>query len=176
MEIQRWGLLLECNLISNNDLFYFFYSLGSEHLDFKSCSCLFLGIFLAFLFKLPEDYFTRQYGSRILQIGIVFLGGSISIGSIYEINSDYFFWISIFVLFSFGAVLVLGRLLGVSKRFSFLIASGTAICGGTAIASVAPVIKAQPHEVTAALTIVFILNAVAVLIFPLAYNFLELSE
>ena len=61
---------------------------------------LFLGIFLAFLFKLPEDYFTRQYGSRILQTGIVFLGGSISIGSIYEINSDYFFWISIFVLFS----------------------------------------------------------------------------
>ena len=84
---------------------------------------LFLGIFLAFLFKLPEDYFTRQYGSRILQTGIVFLGGSISIGSIYEINSDYFFWISIFVLFSFGAVLILGRLLGVSKRFSFNSAS-----------------------------------------------------
>ena len=137
---------------------------------------LFLGIFLAFLFKLPEDYFTRQYGSRILQTGIVFLGGSISIGSIYEINSAYFFWISTFVLFSLGAVLVLGRLLGVSKRFSFLIASGTAICGGTAIASVAPVIKAQPNEVTAALTIVFILNAVGVLIFPLAYDFLELSE
>ena len=66
--------------------------------------------------------------------------------------------------------------MGISKRLSFLLASGTAVCGGTAIASVAPSIKAKPEEVSTALTIVFILNAIAVLCFPLSNEYLGLTE
>ena len=66
--------------------------------------------------------------------------------------------------------------MGISERLSFLLASGTAVCGGTAIASVAPSIKAKPEEVSTALTIVFILNAIAVLCFPLANEYLGLTE
>ena len=142
----------------------------------NSAVSLFLGILLALFYKLPDDFFTQQYGSKILQTGIVFLGGSLSLGNVYETNSEYFLWISAFVLLSFGTVILIGRVLGVSKKLSFLLASGTAVCGGTAIASVAPSIKAKPEELTTAITIVFLLNAIAVLFFPLANGYLELSD
>ena len=142
----------------------------------NSALSLFLGILLALIYKLPEGFFTRKYGSKILQTGIVFLGGSLSIGTVYQTNSDYFVWISIFVVLSFAAVVFLGRLMGVSKKLSFLLASGTAICGGTAIASVAPSIKAKPEELTTAITIIFLLNAIAVLAFPLSNEYIKLND
>lgn len=142
----------------------------------NSAVSLFLGITLALFYKFPESFFTLKYGSKILQTGIVFLGGSLSIGTVYETNANYFLLVSIFVVLSFGAVILLGRLLGVSKKLSFLLASGTAVCGGTAIAAVAPAIKSKPEELTTAITIVFFLNAIAVLFFPLAQGYLGLSE
>ena len=136
----------------------------------NSAVSLFLGILLALFYKLPEGFFTKKYGSKILQTGIVFLGGSLSFGTVYETNTDYFLWISAFVLISFGAVIILGKLIGVSEKLSFLLASGTAVCGGTAIASVAPSIRARPQDLTTAITIVFLLNAIAVLFFPLVFK------
>tara|TARA_B100000963_G_scaffold96889_1_gene83661 strand:- start:7 stop:915 length:909 start_codon:yes stop_codon:yes gene_type:complete len=137
---------------------------------------LFLGILLALFCKLPDGFFTQKYGSKILQTGIVFLGGSLSIGTVYQANSDYFLWVSIFVIVSFAAVLFLGKLLGVSRKLSYLLASGTAVCGGTAIASVAPAIKAKPEELTTALAIIFLFNALAVLLFPISNGYLGLND
>ena len=142
----------------------------------NSAISLFLGISLALFYKVPEDFFTKKYGSKILQIGIVFLGGSLSLGTVYETNSDFFLWISFYVLVAFGAVIFLGKILGVSEKLSFLLASGTAVCGGTAIASVAPTIRAQPEDLTTAITIVFLLNAIAVLFFPLSNSLLDLGD
>jgi uncharacterized integral membrane protein (TIGR00698 family) len=142
----------------------------------NAAASLVLGMSLAFFFNIPENFYTKKYGSKILQTGIFFLGGSLSLTTIYETNTDFFLWISFFVLIAFGSVLFLGRLLGVNQKLSFLLASGTAVCGGTAIASVAPTIKAQPEELTTAITIVFLLNAVAVLFFPLANGYLDLSD
>ena len=142
----------------------------------NSALSLFLGMLLALIYKLPDGFFTQKYGSKILQTGIVFLGGSLSIGTVYQTNSDYFVWISVFVVLSFAAVVFLGRLMGVSKKLSFLLASGTAICGGTAIASVAPSIKAKPEELTTAITIIFLLNAIAVLAFPLSNEYIKLND
>ena len=142
----------------------------------NSAISLFLGIVLALLFKLPQDFHSKKYGSKILQTGIVFLGGSLSLGTVYETNTDFFLWICLYVILAFAFVIFLGKLMGISERLSFLLASGTAVCGGTAIASVAPSIKAKPEEVSTALTIVFILNAIAVLCFPLANEYLGLTE
>ena len=142
----------------------------------NSAISLFLGITLALIFKVPDDFVTKKYGSRVLQTGIVFLGGSLSLGTVYETNSNFFLWISFYVLAAFGAVIFLGRILGVSEKLSFLLASGTAVCGGTAIASVAPTIKAKPEDLTTAITIVFLLNALAVIFFPLSNGLLDLSD
>ena len=94
---------------------------------------LFLGIILASIKEVPVDFFTQKYGSRILQTGIVFLGGSLSLDSFFEINSSYFLLISLYVVAAFTLVLIVGRMLGVSNKLSYLLGSGTAICGGTAI-------------------------------------------
>ena len=137
---------------------------------------LILGIFLSYIISIPKDFFTRKYGTRILQTGIVFLGGSISVTQVTAISKDYLPWISGFVLVTFFVVIGLGKLLGVTKKQSYLLASGTAICGGTAMASVAPVIKAKPEDLLPALSIVFILNALAVIFFPLLGNWIGLTE
>ena len=137
---------------------------------------LILGIFLSYIITIPKDFFTRKYGTRILQTGIVFLGGSISVTQVSAISKDYLPWVSGFVLITFILVIVIGKLLGVTKKQSYLLASGTAICGGTAMASVAPVIKAKPEDLLPALSIVFILNALAVIFFPLLGNWMGLTE
>ncbi|HHZ84143.1 MAG TPA: putative sulfate exporter family transporter [Gammaproteobacteria bacterium] len=137
---------------------------------------LILGILLSYIIAIPKDFFTRKYGTRILQTGIVFLGGSISVTQVSAISKDYLPWVSGFVLITFILVIVLGKLLGVTKKQSYLLASGTAICGGTAMASVAPVIKAKPEDLLPALSIVFILNALAVIFFPLLGNWMGLTE
>ena len=137
---------------------------------------LILGILLSFLISLPDDFVTRKIGTKVLQTGIVFLGGSISIPQVASISSSYLPWVSLFVLVTFVLAIGTGKLLGVSKKQSYLLAAGTAICGGTAIAAVAPVIKAKPEELLTALSIVFILNALAVIFFPFVANWIGLTQ
>lgn len=137
---------------------------------------LFLGIILAAYKEVPKTFFTQKYGSTILQTGIVFLGGSLSLDSFFEINSSYFLLISFYVIGAFLLMLLVGKMFGVSKKLTYLLSSGTAICGGTAIVAVGPAIKAKPEEFSTAIAIIFILNALAVILFPIAGDFLSLSE
>ena len=153
-----------------------FFTLALSLLINNAAASLFLGIFLAFFFNIPEKFYTKKYGSKILQTGIVFLGGSISLPTVIELNSAYLPWISLFVITTFLAAIFLGKLLGVEKKQAYLLASGTAICGGTAMAAVAPAIKAKPEDLTTTLSIVFLFNAVAVITFPLIGEWLNLSQ
>ena len=137
---------------------------------------LLLGITASSLITLPKGFITKKIGSRLLQIGIVFLGGSISVSSVVEVSGNYFPWISFFVILVFLLTLLLGKFLNVSQKQSYLLASGSAICGGTAIAAISPVIKPEPEEIVNALTIVFVLNALAVVVFPFIGTWLELSQ
>ena len=137
---------------------------------------LLLGISLCYLVNLSDDFFTKKIGTKALQTGIVFLGGSISVPKVAEITGTYLPWISVFVVTIFLVTISVGKLLGVTKKQSYLLASGSAICGGTAIAVVAPIIKAKPEELITAISIVFILNAVAVILFPIIGSWINLSE
>ena len=121
-------------------------------------------------------FITKRIGSILLQIGIVILGGSISISSVVETTSHYFIWISLFVLVTFLLGIYLGKLLGVNNKVSYLLASGTAICGGTAMAAIAPILKVKSEDLTLVMTIVFLLNAIAVIIFPIVGIYLGLTE
>jgi len=111
-----------------------------------------------------------------LQIGIVLLGATISLPYALAVSSVYLPWISLFVIISFVVGLMLGKILGVHHRVAFLLSSGAAICGGTAMAAVAPIIKAKPHELLIAMTIIFLLNAAAIIVFPIVGNFLEMNN
>ena len=137
---------------------------------------IFGGILFAYLFQPPVTFFTRRLGTTPLQIGIVLLGATISLPYAIDVSSEYLPWISLFVIVSFFAGLMLGKLLGIHHRIAFLLSSGAAICGGTAMAAVAPIIKAKPQELLIAMTIVFLLNALAIILFPLIGGYLEMTN
>ncbi len=137
---------------------------------------IFAGILFAYLLQPPATFFTRRIGTMPLQIGIVLLGATISLPYAIDVSSDYLPWISLFVIVSFFTGLILGKLLGIHHRIAFLLSSGAAICGGTAMAAVAPIIKAKPQELLIAMTIVFLLNAVAIILFPIIGGYLEMTN
>ena len=137
---------------------------------------IFAGILFTYLFQPPVTFFTRRLGTTPLQIGIVLLGATISLPYAIDVSSEYLPWISLFVIVSFFAGLMLGKLLGIPHRIAFLLSSGAAICGGTAMAAVAPIIKAKPQELLIAMTIVFLLNALAIILFPLIGGYLEMTN
>ena len=139
-----------------------------------------LGIILGMIYSLvlnpPESHITKSIGPKLLQVGIVLLGLSINVYSALEVSSTYLPLISAFVLASFFLTIFLGRVLGVGKKQTFLLASGNAICGGTAIAIIGTTIKAKPEETSKALSIVFLLNLVAIVLFPIIGTMLGLTQ
>ena len=137
---------------------------------------IFAGILFAYFLKPSKMFISRRVGTIPLQIGIVLIGGTISLPYAIDVSSDYLPWISLFVIVSFFTGLILGKLLGIHRRIAFLLSSGAAICGGTAMAAVAPIIKAKPQELLIAMTIVFLLNAVAIILFPIIGGYLEMTN
>jgi len=137
---------------------------------------IFLGIIFALIIKPEKSFVSLKIGTTPLQIGIVILGATISLPYAWSVSANYLPWISLFVLGSFFTGLVLGKILGIHHRIAFLLSAGAAICGGTAMAAVAPIIKAKPQELLIAMTIVFLLNALAIIFFPIIGGYLEMTN
>lgn len=109
---------------------------------------------------------TSRWSRLLLQGAVVGLGFGVPIGEVIATGRDAFLYTAVSIALTMLLGLALGRLLGTASRTSTLISFGTAICGGSAIAAMAPVIKAEPEETGVALATIFTLNAVALLIFP----------
>lgn len=135
-----------------------------------------LGIIFSLLIKPDKKFITRRVSTIPLQIGVVILGLTIGLKSAFDIGNNYFGWITLFVFLSFFGGLVISRILNLDKNISILIASGAAICGGTAIAAIAPIIKAKQSDLILALTIIFIFNLVALIFFPYIGSFLSMNS
>ena len=118
------------------------------------------------MFKAKNEFITKKYSTIILQTGIVLLGFSINYQSAINLSLQYMPAISIFVVLTFTFVLLLGLSLKIDKNYSLLVASGSSICGGTAMISIAPIIKSKNEDLAAALSIIFILNALGIFPFP----------
>ena len=137
---------------------------------------LLLGSALVLIFKFPENYINKSLGTIFLQIGIIIIGLTMSASNAYDVTSKYFPYISIFVITVFLVGTLLSNLLKVDKSLGLLIASGTAICGATAMAAIAPLIRAKPKDLLLALGIVFIFNAIAMGVFPLIGNSIGMTN
>ena len=142
----------------------------------NAAGSIFLGIIFALIIKPDKSFVSLKIGTTPLQIGIVILGATISLPYAWSVSANYLPWISLFVLGSFFTGLVLGKILGIHHRIAFLLSAGAAICGGTAMAAVAPIIKAKPQELLIAMTIVFLLNALAIIFFPIIGGYLEMTN
>ena len=138
---------------------------------------LFLGLAFALVCTQPYPAFNKNMSKQLLQYSVVGLGFGMNIEASLASGKEGMMFTVISV---FGTLLVgwlVGRLLlKVDKNTSYLISSGTAICGGSAIAAVGPVIKAKDSEMSVALGTVFILNAVALFLFPPIGRYLGLDD
>lgn len=141
----------------------------------KAPMALFCGILLAFL-KIERPFEFKKYSSPLLQYSVVLMGFGMSLQQVIEVSSKGIVLTACSVLLVFLFGMLLGRLLKVDRNTAMLISSGTAICGGSAIAAVSPIIKAKDNQISFALTVVFVLNALALFIFPPIGRALNMGE
>lgn len=137
---------------------------------------LLLGICLGIFFSLDQNFFTKRIATKLLQTGIILLGLSIDAVYAIQVSAKFMPVISVFVIITFAAVLLLGKVLIIDRKYTLLIAAGTSICGGTAMAALAPIIKSKPQDLAIAISVIFILNAFGILLFPIFAKMLDLSQ
>lgn len=105
-------------------------------------------------------------GKRVLQASIVLLGFGLDLGQVARTGLDSLGVTLATLLLAFGAAWALGRALRVPGKLAALVGVGTAICGGSAIAAVAPILRPDEHDTAFAISTIFLFNLVAVLVFP----------
>ena len=137
---------------------------------------LFLGIFLSYFNSRLSLTPVSVNGSLFLKAGIICLGGTISLNSLGTISLDYIPLVSVYVIAIMIFGILIGKLIRLPHNLTLLLVSGTAICGGTAIASLAPIIKAKSEDLVASISLVFLLNAIAIILFPYIGEFFEMTD
>ena len=137
---------------------------------------LLLGLVVANLSGHPFLSLNSKSINILLQISVIGLGFGMNVTSAFSEGKGGFF----FTIASILSTLVLGTFLGkwfnIERKTSHLISCGTAICGGSAIAAIAPVIKSDEKQTSVALGVIFILNSVALFLFPAVGHWLGLSQ
>lgn len=151
-------------------------------LEMLSCWCtppvmLFLGLAYALICGQGYPSFNKKMSKMLLQYSVVGLGFGMNLYESLASGKEGMTFTIISVIGTLAIGMLIGRkLLKVDRETSYLISSGTAICGGSAIAAVGPVIKAKPANMSVALAVVFVLNAIALFIFPSIGHWLDLSQ
>ena len=135
---------------------------------------LFIGLVLSLIGIRHKNI--HKYTSRILQLSIVLLGFGMNLSDVLAASKSGFLETVVSVSCVMICGILLGKLFKVEKNISLLIATGTAICGGSAIAAVAPILNSKNYQNSFALIVVFVLNAVALFLFPLIGHKLGLSQ
>jgi uncharacterized integral membrane protein (TIGR00698 family) len=137
---------------------------------------LVLGLLFAQFIGHPFLKYNQKATTLLLQVSVVGLGFGMNLNQAMTASKEGILYTVISIIGTLILGILLGKYLKIDKKTSFLISSGTAICGGSAIAAVSPVIQAEEKQMTVALGSVFILNSVALLVFPLIGHALDLSQ
>ncbi|MGO3786648.1 MAG: YeiH family protein [Pseudoalteromonas prydzensis] len=139
-------------------------------------TALILGALFAILLGNPFAELSQQASKWMLKAAVVGLGFAVDFNQVIEVGRSSL----VLTIVSITAIIGLGEILTqvfkLNRNTGVLISFGTAICGGSAIAAMAPVIKAKDHEVAVALGVVFLLNGVGLLLFPTIGHYFELSQ
>ncbi|MEZ3520427.1 MAG: putative sulfate exporter family transporter [Muribaculaceae bacterium] len=137
---------------------------------------LLLGLVFAFIFPNPYPKFNKKTSKYLLQVAVVCLGFNMNLQESLRSGSEGM----MFTVVSVVGVMALGVLFGywlhINRKTAYLISSGTAICGGSAIAAVGPVVKANENEMAVSLGVIFILNSIALFIFPPLGHILDMAQ
>lgn len=137
---------------------------------------LLMGLAIAQLTGHPYLHLNHKATNTLLQISVIGLGFGMNVHSAMQAGKEGI----LFTIASITGTLVFGYFMGkwlnIEKKTSYLISAGTAICGGSAIAAISPVIKAEEKQISVALGCVFILNSIALFIFPIIGHHFNLSQ
>lgn len=137
---------------------------------------LLCGLIFAFIFPNPCPKFNKKTSKYLLQVAVVCLGFNMNLQESLKSGSEGM----LFTVVSVVGVMCLGVLIGywfhINRKTSYLISSGTAICGGSAIAAVGPVVKANENEMAVSLGVIFVLNSIALFIFPPLGHFFDMTQ
>lgn len=137
---------------------------------------LFMGIVVALAIGNPFTKFSKKASGYLLRTCVVLLGFGMNFNTAMEAGKQGILFTVVSIAGTLALGLMLGRLLKTDKKISVLVSSGTAICGGSAIAAVSPVVEAEEQQMSVSLGVVFILNAIALFIFPVIGHALHLSQ
>lgn len=143
-----------------------------------SVIALFIGIFFN-RYRKTGDIFNKgiQFTSKkILRLAIIFLGASLNITTILNIGQLSISVMIFTLLTCFGGGYFIGKILGLNWKLSNLISAGTGICGGSAIAAIAPVIEARDIDVAYSMSATFIFDMVMIIVFPIMGRMMGLSD
>ncbi|MBC8987947.1 putative sulfate exporter family transporter [Pedobacter sp. N36a] len=137
---------------------------------------LLLGLAMAQLMKHPYQELNHKATNLLLKVSVVGLGFGMNVFAAMKAGKEGV----LFTIASIAGVLILGYILGkvfkIERKTAYLISAGTAICGGSAIAALSPVMKAEEKDISVSLGIVFILNSVALFLFPMIGHALDLTQ
>ncbi len=122
---------------------------------------------------LPFNHIAIRY---LLQISVVGLGFGMNVNNALAIGANSFFFTIASIVMTIVLGVLLGKWLAIERKTSHLIACGTAICGGSAIAAIAPIIKSDEKQTSVALGVIFILNSIALFLFPAIGHWLNLTQ
>jgi uncharacterized integral membrane protein (TIGR00698 family) len=134
------------------------------------------GIIFGLAFVHPFAADSRSLARFLLQASVVALGFGMNLHEVLNAGRSGFIYTALGITFALLAGTLLGKLLSVRGTTSYLISTGTAICGGSAIAAVGPILQANDEEMAVSLGTVFILNSIALLIFPGIGSALHLTQ
>ncbi|MGM9735215.1 MAG: YeiH family protein [Candidatus Cryptobacteroides sp.] len=137
---------------------------------------LFAGIVLALTLGNPFPVFSKKVSKYLLQIAVVGLGFGMNLQESLAAGKEGIMFTIVSVIGVMIIGCLIGRAMGILPKLSYLISTGTAICGGSAIAAVAPVVKADDDETSMSLAVIFTLNAIALFIFPPLGQLLGLDQ
>jgi uncharacterized integral membrane protein (TIGR00698 family) len=135
-----------------------------------------LGLAMALTIGNPFPDLNGKPTRMLLQTSVILLGFGMNLKAIYEAGKDGILLTIVTIFGTLALGYALGKLLKVRGRISALISTGTAICGGSAIAAAAPGIEAEPEQISISLGTVFVLNAIALFLFPFIGHQLNLSQ
>ena len=142
----------------------------------SSSLALITGVLVALIFGNPYQAQTKKYTKQLLALAVVGLGAGMDLRVVGKVGFQGLGYTAIGIFSTLALGTLLGRYLKIGKDASLLITCGTAICGGSAIAAIAPTIQAKDHETSVALGTVFLLNAVGLILFPMIGHHFELSQ
>lgn len=142
----------------------------------SAAAALAFGVFVAIVFGNPYQDRTKTYSQKLLSYSIVGLGAGMNLLTVAQAGLSGLGYTIVSISMTLLLGLLLGKLLKSDSETSILISVGTAICGGSAIAAVAPVIRAKSQSISVALGTVFLLNAAALVIFPVVGHYFDLTQ